>query len=117
MKDHPEITDAAPEISPPPPGPNETPLPPVPPPSGWNLVTMPTEPAPAKSPDIDLELAVLHELDEAAQEAYVIYADKLFEHGELQCTPWAGLNEALRSAWRSAVKHVRSQEEIDNGSR
>jgi hypothetical protein len=63
---------------------------------------------------VDLEQAILHELDEAAQDAYTVYSDKLYEHGELQATQWAGLNEALRSAWRAAVKHVREQEVIAN---
>jgi hypothetical protein len=61
-----------------------------------------------------LEGLILHELDVAAQDAYTVYSDKLYEHGELQATQWAGLNEALRSAWRAAVKHVREQEVIAN---
>lgn len=112
-----DFTDGTPETPPPPPGPDEAPLPEVPPAAfaAHNLTVI--SPAEPQAPDGDLEAAILHELDEAAQAAYAVYADKLYEHGELQATQWAGLNEALRSAWRAAVKYVRDQEELTNASR
>jgi hypothetical protein len=110
------------EIPPPPPSADEVPLPGQPPAadvggSGITLAPIPDAPSPAPAPDTSLEAALLHELDEAAQETYVVYSDKLFEHGELQATPWPGLSEAVKSAWRAVVKFVRSQEEIHNAGR
>lgn len=110
-----DVTEATPETPPPPPGPDEVPLPDVSTLARSGLGD--ADAAVPAAPDGALEAAILHELDQAAEETYAVYADKLFEHGELQATQWAGLNEALKSAWRAAVKHVRAQEEIANASR
>lgn len=82
-------------------------------PSGVSIVA--AEPA-APAPGIELEQAMLYELNEAAKEAYTAYSDKLYEHGELQATAWAGLNESHQSAWRAAVKYVRDGEALHAGS-
>lgn len=110
------------EIPPPPPSADEVPLPaPAAMGTGISLVDTVPDPLPIEAappePSISLEEALLHELDEAAQETYIVYSDKLFEHGELQATPWPGLSAAVKSAWRAVVKFVRSQEEIDNAGR
>jgi hypothetical protein len=81
---------------------------------GTKLAALEAPKPSSEEPGVGLEQAILHELDVAAQDAYMVYSDKLYEHGELQATQWAGLNEALRSAWRAAVKHVREQEVIAN---
>lgn len=112
-----------PETPPPPPSAAEVPLPPVPSPLAVRLAEsgeLPPDPAPVLSDEAVaqakeqaaalLEANLLRELDEATQEVYLHYADKLAELGELQATSWPGLNETHKAAWRAAVKFIRDSE-------
>lgn len=110
-----DVTDANPETPPPPPGPDEAPIPGQLS-TGITISTIVDGPGDVRTADVTLELALLHELDEAAQETYAVYSDRLIEQGALQVTPWPGLSESFKSAWRAAVKHVRDQETLHAGS-
>lgn len=66
---------------------------------------------------VTMEAMLLRELDEATQLVYAVFADSLIEGGELQATPWHGLNEMVKKAWRTAVKFTRDQEAVIDASR
>jgi hypothetical protein len=70
--------------------------------------TDPSSPVdPDATQDIDLENAQLQLAEMDANELYGAYSDRLMELNELSVTPWAGLNEAHKSAWRAVATHKR----------